>query len=94
MKKAEHETIFDKGSPNPYGQYFSGKSYLAMLAELNGVGIANVTFEPAATTGIFITAKTAADRFYLSPAAGAGIRNGAGRQKSFMPGMWLQFRRR
>lgn len=47
MKKAEHETIFDKGSPNPYGQYFSGKSYLAMLTELNGVGIANVTFEPA-----------------------------------------------
>lgn len=47
MKKVEHETIFDKGGSNPYGQYFSGKSYLAMLTELNGVGIANVTFEPA-----------------------------------------------
>ena len=47
MKEVEHGTVFDKGVPNPYGQYFSGKSYLAMLTEFNGVGIANVTFEPA-----------------------------------------------
>ena len=31
---------------NPYGKYFIGQSYLAMLTQLNGVGVANVTFEP------------------------------------------------
>lgn len=40
------EAIFDKGIVNPYGKYFVGQSYLAMLTELNGVGVANVTFEP------------------------------------------------
>ncbi|SDG87408.1 cupin domain-containing protein [Marvinbryantia formatexigens DSM 14469] len=33
--------------PNPFGEYFTGQSYLAMLMQLNGVGVANVTFEPA-----------------------------------------------
>lgn len=46
MKELEHGTIFDKGIPNPYGQFFVGNSYLAMLTQLNGVGVANVTFEP------------------------------------------------
>lgn len=46
MKELEHGTIFKKGEPNPYGQYFVGQSYLAMLTQLNGVGVANVTFEP------------------------------------------------
>lgn len=47
MKSSEHETIFEKGVPNPFGEYFTGQSYLAMLTQLNGVGVANVTFEPA-----------------------------------------------
>ena len=42
----EFDTIFEKGDINPYGKYFIGQSYLAMLTELNGVGVANVTFEP------------------------------------------------
>lgn len=42
----EEGAIFDKGIVNPYGKYFVGQSYLAMLTELNGVGVANVTFEP------------------------------------------------
>ena len=46
MKKLEHGTIFEKGVPNPFGQYFTGNSYLAMLTQLEGVGVANVTFEP------------------------------------------------
>lgn len=46
MKELEHGTIFEKGEPNPYGEYFIGQSYLAMLTQLNGVGVANVTFEP------------------------------------------------
>ena len=47
MNELEHGTIFEKGVPNPFGEYFSGQSYLAMLTQLNGVGVANVTFEPA-----------------------------------------------
>ena len=47
MKELEHGTIFEKGIPNPFGQYFIGNSYLAMLAQLEGVSVANVTFEPA-----------------------------------------------
>lgn len=43
---SEFNTIFEKGQINPYGQFFVGQSYLAMLANLNGVGAANVTFEP------------------------------------------------
>ncbi len=46
MKELEYGTIFEKGEPNPFGQYFSGQSYLAMLTNLAGVGVANVTFEP------------------------------------------------
>lgn len=37
--------MFEKGIVNPYGKYFVGQSYLAMLTELNGVVVANVTFE-------------------------------------------------
>lgn len=47
MKELEHGTIFEKGNPNPFGEYFTGQSYLAMLTQLEGVGVANVTFEPA-----------------------------------------------
>lgn len=42
----EFETIFEKGEPNPFGEYFTGQSYLALLTQLNGVGVANVTFAP------------------------------------------------
>ena len=35
-------SVWPKGEPNPYGQYFTGQSY---LAGLDG-GLANVTFEP------------------------------------------------
>ena len=46
MNELEYGTIFEKGERNPYGKYFIGQSYLAMLTQLNGVGVANVTFEP------------------------------------------------
>ena len=46
MNELEHGTIFEKGTPNPFGKYFTGQSYLAMLTQLNGVSVANVTFEP------------------------------------------------
>jgi len=40
-----NSVIFERGEINPYGKYFSGTSYLKMLT-LEGVVIANVTFEP------------------------------------------------
>ena len=45
--KAEHQRkmIFPIGDPNPYSQYFSGKSYLAPLST-EQVTFFNVTFEP------------------------------------------------
>jgi alkylhydroperoxidase/carboxymuconolactone decarboxylase family protein YurZ/quercetin dioxygenase-like cupin family protein len=36
-------SVWPKGDPNPYGQYFKGQSYLTMLGES---GAYNVTFEP------------------------------------------------
>ncbi len=40
--------IFGQGQPNDaYAQYFSGQSFLNMLAKTgDGIGFANVTFEP------------------------------------------------
>ena len=46
-------TRWPKGEPNPYGQYFTGQSYLADVLALQassgraGGGIFNVTFEPS-----------------------------------------------
>lgn len=66
MNELEYGTIFEKGVPNPFGEYFSGQSYLAMLTQLSGVGVANVTFEPACRNNWpSITVIRAADRFYL-----------------------------
>lgn len=41
------ETLFHLGNENiAFAQYFKGQSYLNMLASNQGVGVANVTFEP------------------------------------------------
>ena len=53
MKKAEIDTIFGQGEPNPYGQFFTGQTYLTRLSandEVWNSSIANVTFEPGART--------------------------------------------
>lgn len=42
---SEFKTVFERGEKNPFGQYFTGQSYLKMLTS-EGVGIGNVTFEP------------------------------------------------
>lgn len=42
---SEEEILFGKGEPNPFGEFFIGKSYLNMLVTEN-IGLANVTFEP------------------------------------------------
>ncbi len=42
-----HGGAFGMGEPNVnFAQYFIGKSYLKMLGNTGGVGLANVTFEP------------------------------------------------
>lgn len=45
MKTPTIDPIFELGEENPFGQYFVGQSYLKMLC-IQGVSIANVTFEP------------------------------------------------
>ena len=35
MNELEHGTIFEKGERNPYGKYFIGQSYLAMLTPVS-----------------------------------------------------------
>lgn len=47
MTKEEYQKIifFPIGEPNPYGQFFSGESYLACLTN-EQVPTYNVTFEP------------------------------------------------
>ena len=43
----DKENLFGIGQENSaYAKYFKGQSYLNMLTMLNGVGVANVTFEP------------------------------------------------
>lgn len=53
MKKAPIDTVFEQGESNPYGQYFTGQTYLTMLNGRDDVfnaPIGNVTFEPGART--------------------------------------------
>ena len=45
MKDLENSVIFDRGIVNPFGQYFTGTSYLSLLTK-EGALVANVTFEP------------------------------------------------
>ena len=45
MSKNEFRPMFGLGEETPFGQFFSGQSYLKMLC-MEGVGVANVTFEP------------------------------------------------
>lgn len=40
------QVIFGFGELNPYGKYFTGKSYLNPITTENGVPMYNVTFEP------------------------------------------------
>ena len=41
----DKEVLFGVGEENPYGEFFTGKSYLNMLTT-DSVVVANVTFEP------------------------------------------------
>ncbi len=43
--EAQAVSAFPAGGPNPYGQYFTGRSYLQMLPT-KALAIGNVTFEP------------------------------------------------
>ncbi|MCM1323529.1 MAG: cupin domain-containing protein [Acetobacter sp.] len=48
-----HKSMFAKGEPNPYGQYFTGNSYLANVNNYDKtlkMPVANVTFEPCTRT--------------------------------------------
>lgn len=51
--QAPIDTVFAQGGVNPYGKFFTGRSYLTLLSENDAVfnaPIGNVTFEPGART--------------------------------------------
>lgn len=53
MENKNIDTIFAMGEENPYGKFFTGKTYLNMLSPGDAVfnaPIGNVTFEPGART--------------------------------------------
>ena len=53
MKTAPIDTVFAQGELNPYGEFFTGQTYLTMLSNNDGIwnsSIGNVTFEPGART--------------------------------------------
>lgn len=53
MTKAPIDTIFSQGEKNPYGEFFTGQTYLNMLSikdDIFNAPIGNVTFEPGART--------------------------------------------
>lgn len=45
-KTGNDSLLFGLGEENPYGKYFTGKSYLNPITTTNGVPMFNVTFEP------------------------------------------------
>ena len=45
-KTGNDSLLFGFGEENPYGKYFTGKSYLNPITTENGVPMYNVTFEP------------------------------------------------
>lgn len=44
-KELGSSAVFDIGEQNPFGEFFTGVSYLKMLTT-EGIGIGNVTFQP------------------------------------------------
>lgn len=53
MKTAPINTVFGQGEINPYGEFFTGQTYLKSLVARDNVmnsSIGNVTFEPGART--------------------------------------------
>ena len=53
MKKAPIDTVFEQGESNPYGQFFTGQTFLTLSNGRDDVfnaPIGNVTFEPGART--------------------------------------------
>ena len=57
----QNTIFFPIGEPNPYGDFFVGQSYLAPVST-DQIMIFNVTFEPAAITGISTMLNQAADK--------------------------------
>lgn len=73
--------VFGLGEPNEaFAQYFIGKSYLNMLAKTdNGIGFANVTFEPGCRNNWHIHHATSGGGQVLLCVAGLGYYQEAGK---------------
>ena len=85
----DKENIFGLGNPNDaYAQYFIGNSYLNMLAKTdNGVGFANVTFEPGCRNNWHIHRSTSGGGQVLICVAGFGYYQEEGKKvQKLQPG--------
>lgn len=67
----QREMIFPIGDPNPFGQYFSGASYLAQISA-EQIPFFNVTFEPACRNNWHIHKATKGGGQMLVGVAGRG----------------------
>lgn len=83
MNKNEFDkaNVFGLGEPNEaFAQYFVGESYLNMLAKTdNGIGFANVTFEPGCRNNWHIHHATSGGGQVLLCVTGLGYYQEAGK---------------
>ena len=82
------DELFPKGGPNRAGKYFTGTSYLSVLSEEQVQILMSPSSRAAGISGTFTTHPRAADRSCSAPRAAAGIRHGARRLGSSIPGTW------
>ena len=71
MAAFQHQMIFPIGKPNPYAQYFSGRSWLAPVSE-SQIPFFNVTFEPGCRNNWHIHKATKGGGQMLVGVAGRG----------------------
>ena len=78
---------FGKGEENPFGEFFIGKSYLNILAQLGEVMVANVTFEPGCRNNWHIHKASNGGGQILICTAGEGWYQEEGKEaESLVPG--------
>lgn len=86
---SDFNSLFKNGEENTgFAEYFIGKSFLNPLAKSNGVGVANVTFEPGCRNNWHIHHASSGGGQILICTAGEGWYQEDGKPaQSLMPGM-------
>lgn len=85
---SDFNSLFKNGEENTgFAEYFIGKSFLNPLAKSNGVGVANVTFEPGCRNNWHIHHATSGGGQILICTAGYGWYQEEGKKaESLQPG--------